>query len=69
MACRIFGAKLLHKSQSNFNRNLNILIQENAFENVVCEMAAILSRPNMFKISNTTATCQLRGIYFLQHSY
>ena len=25
------------------------LIQENAFENVVCEMAAILSRPQMFK--------------------
>ena len=29
----------------NFNRNWNIFIQENAFENIVCEMASILSRP------------------------
>ena len=28
-----------------FYRNSFILIQENAFENVVCEMATILSRP------------------------
>ena len=28
-----------------FNRNFNIFIQENAFESVVREMAAILSRP------------------------
>ena len=28
-----------------FNRYSNIFIQENAFENVVCEMASILSRP------------------------
>ena len=31
--------------QWNQNRNLYIFIQENAFENVVCEMAAILSQP------------------------
>ena len=31
--------------QWNFNRNSDIFIQENAFESVVCEMAAILSRP------------------------
>ena len=30
---------------TNFNRNSNIFIQENAFESVVCEMAAMLSRP------------------------
>ena len=30
---------------SNLNRNSNILIKENAIENVVCEMASILSRP------------------------
>ena len=29
----------------NFNRNFNIFIQENAFESVVHEMAAIFSRP------------------------
>ena len=36
---------LRNKLQWNFNRNSNIFIQENAFESVVCEMAAILSRP------------------------
>ena len=35
---------LRNKLQWNFNRNSNIFIQENAFESV-CEMAAILSRP------------------------
>ena len=34
-----------NKLQWNFNHNSNIFIQENAFENVVCEMASILSRP------------------------
>ena len=29
----------------NFYGNCNIVIQENAFENVVCEMATMLSRP------------------------
>ena len=29
----------------NFKQNSHIFIQENAFENIVCEMAAILSRP------------------------
>ena len=28
-----------------FNRNLNIFIQDNAFENIVCEMMAILAWP------------------------
>ena len=36
---------LKNKIQWNFNLYLNIFIQENAFENVVCEMAAILCRP------------------------
>ena len=34
---------LRNKLQWNFNRNLNIFIQDNVFENGVCEMAAILS--------------------------
>ena len=34
-----------NKFQWNLNRNLNIFIQENAFENVVWKMAAMLSRP------------------------
>ena len=35
----------MNKFQWNSNRNSNILIQENAFESVVCEMAAMVSRP------------------------
>ena len=36
---------LANKLQRHFYWNSNIFIQENAFENVVCQMAAILSRP------------------------
>ena len=44
--CRnIVNWTLRNKVQWNFNRNSNIFIQENAFQNVVCEMASILSRP------------------------
>ena len=42
---------LRNKLPWNFNRNSNIFIQENAFESVVCEMAAILSRPQCVKVS------------------
>ena len=35
--------------QWNLKRNSYIFIQENAFENIVCEMAFILSRPQYFK--------------------
>ena len=35
--------------QWNTNRNLYIFFQENQFENVVCETAAIFSRPQYVK--------------------
>ena len=35
---------LRNKPQWNFNQNLHFFIHKNVFENVVCEMAAILSR-------------------------
>ena len=57
IACRLFGAKplskqicdivnwtLRNKLQWNFYSNTNIFIHENASENIVCEMPAILSR-------------------------
>ena len=54
MACRLVGAKPLSESvleyclldicEQNFNLNSNVFIQENAFENIVCKMSAILSR-------------------------
>ena len=40
-----------NKLHWNLNRNLNIVIQENAFENVVWKMATILSRPQSVKPS------------------
>ena len=41
---------LWNKFQWIFNRNSNIFIYENEFESVVCEMAAILSRPQCVKM-------------------
>ena len=38
-----------NKLQWNSNWNSNIFIQENAFENGVCKMASISSRPQCFK--------------------
>ena len=38
-----------NKLQWTFNRNLNIFIQENAFENVVCKMASICLDLNVLK--------------------
>ena len=38
-----------NKFHLNFNRSSNLFIQENAFQHVVCKMAAILSRPQCFK--------------------
>ena len=37
------------KRQWNLNQNSHISIQENAFESIVCEMKAILSRPQCAK--------------------
>ena len=44
---------LRNKFQWSFNRNSYIFIQENALENVVCEVALILSRPQCVKIKTT----------------
>ena len=64
MACCLDGTKPLSESMLEycqlhpweqtsvkFNRNWNIFIQENALENIVCEMASILSRPQCVKAS------------------
>ena len=42
-----------NKLRWNFNRNWNIFIQENAFENIVWKMASILSWPQCVKTSQT----------------
>ena len=46
----IINWTLGNKLQWNFNRNSNIFIYENALENVVCEMASILPRPQCVKL-------------------
>ena len=43
--CNIINWTLRNKLQWNLNQNSYIFIQENAFENVVWKMSAILSRP------------------------
>ena len=48
----IDNSNLKNKLQWNPKQNSYIFIQENAFENVVCEMAAILSRPQFVKGKN-----------------
>ena len=49
----IVNLTLRNKLQWNIG-NSNIFIQENACENVVCEMAAILSRPQCVKMPQQT---------------
>ena len=49
-----------NKLQWNLNRDLYIFIQENAFENVVRKLAAILSRPQCVKYKPTTASYSRR---------
>ena len=61
IACRLFDAKPLSKSmlgycqlntmnklQWNFNQNTKIFIHKKAYENIACEMAAILSGGDEF---------------------
>ena len=62
MVCRLFGAKSLsepmtcychidprEQRQWNVNKKTELLIHENISENIVCEMAAILSRRDKSK--------------------
>ena len=56
-----------NKLQWNFNRYSNIFIQESAFENVVCEMASILSRPQCVKASGKQPTGA--PLWFLPDNY
>ena len=55
-----------NKFQWNFNQNSNIGIQENAFEYVVCEMVAILSRG--YELSTSEVTIEERGTLATKHN-
>ena len=62
---------LRKKLQWNFNQNCDIFIQANAFESVVCEMAAIFSRPQCFNMELLHFTHHLSCGTFLnfEHKY
>ena len=66
----ILNWTLRNKLQWNLNRNSSIFIQENAFENVVWKMAAILSRPQCVKraaqVDATVGTRQLVNLYHIR---
>ena len=69
----IVNCTLGNKVQWNFNRNLNIFIQENAYENVICRIVVILSRPQWVKNSTSllpgsgnNVTCSAAGHYLNQ---
>ena len=49
--CNVINGTLGNKLQWNLYQNSYIFIQENAFENVVWKMAAILSRPQTVNLS------------------
>ena len=57
------NARILHNSnlrntfQWNLKQNSYIFIQENAIENIVCELAVILSRPQCVKTNHTFKIC------------
>ena len=48
-AWNIVNLNLRNKFQWNLKRNSGIFIQENAFENVVCEMASLFLGLNVLK--------------------
>ena len=41
-----------NKLQWNFNQNTKIFITEKSFENIVCKMATILSRPHSVRVTS-----------------
>ena len=61
----IVNSNLRNKLQWNLKRNSCVFIQENEFENVVCEMASILSRPQFVKEIDiqTPINCHLNACY------
>ena len=88
MACRLVGAKplsetileysqldLYEQTSVKFNQNSNVFIQGNALENVDCEVAFILSRPqcdngdSMYLILSTNLSDQLMLRHITKHRH
>ena len=80
MVCHLFSTKplscyrnqcplivdwtLRNKLQWNFNKYSYFFVQENAFENVICEKAAILSQPQCVKEQHLEMTRAHTGSHF-----
>ena len=63
------GSQLLqimacHKLQWNLNQNTKLFIQDNAFENIVCEMMAILSRGSWVNAPQRPLA-KIRGLFLV----
>ena len=52
----------MNNLQSNSNRNSNIFIGENTFENVVCEMLFMSSKPQCVNMSHNDGFFLFTGI-------
>ena len=61
----IVNSTLRNIFQWNVNQNANFSIQANAFESVVCEKTAILSRPQCD--TTTYEYCSVYGIFYDKH--
>ena len=72
--CAIDNWTLKNKFQWNSNQNTKLFIHENASENIVCEMAAILSRGNELILEQQNREQQARvhialGILYLDFNH
>ena len=57
-----------NKHQWNVNRNSNIFLKKNAFENYVCEMAAILSQPQCVNVVGMHACKEGKAVSLVSQS-
>ena len=78
MACRLDGAKPLPEPMLEYYqldpreqtyRNSNVFIQENALQNVVCEMASILLGPNVLRPFPLPFQCMLLTVTTPKRGY
>ena len=64
--CIIVNETLINKLQSNCIPNSNIFIQENAFENIVWKMSAIMSRPRSANLTHLRRDAKPNGLFTVQ---
>ena len=63
---RIVNRSFRNKLQWNSNQNIKLFIDENAFENVICKRAAILSRERWVKpVGNMELMILINTLFFI----